>query len=766
MSTRIRDLEAALSNTQAQVSPQPHPLLRDSERLKEIDPNLYEDVESPSRDYVEEASDLIGSLSIGDQGQTRFHGQSSASEFLQTLLPGSEDDPVHGTLHSGNVYKMGLPLPIIDLINAFPFNAVTTDTSAKSIILRFLPHHSKALALTLAYLEHAACSYQVIQEDEFVPSLLGILLRVSNGLTIGESLHSHQVALIYLVLAMGAHLSEDDGGEAGEKYYHLACAALSLNPIMKEATSTTLQALFIMVQYFNCVDSPSCERRWLMGGVMFRLSYSIGLQRDPSLWHLSPEETQRRRTLYWEVYTWDAWNSILHGRPPSLNINYTDCRFPEDKSSVCNDKGESEMGFESYKYRFAAFILAPVINHVFGVRELNYASLLDIDIKLRKLVPPSWLLAPTRGKGEPVDGRAWNSNSVRAMQQYSIVSSRESTLLYIHRRYFATAIKLNSVDPLKTKYGASVMAACRSACLLLSSLRSLYGAHPNLAVKQSFFWSGAFSACIVLGCLVYNSPGCSLANDALHALNDGVELYSMRIFDDSSSSVKLLSSVRDRVRRMFEKYHNFHDGEDPEDESSLDCSAMRVLEGSTILVNLNDIKSKTPSSSGSGDSSASSQADSPAIPVIHDETNYGPQVQEVETWPSCNGCEETMNAPDYKVFDFSGVYSGVSLKQQLEAPLVAPPSVYSPLDVTANGHHVSSAVDVGVVDGMSSGTGVGVRAGSTAGLRAAQNPGAIYSMPVDYETGDGDATMPPYAGLGLPDENIFERSFAMSQKRQ
>lgn len=102
------------------------------------------------------------------------------------------------------------------------------------------------------------------------------------------------------------------------------------------------------------------------------------------------------------------------------------------------------------------------------------------------------------------------------------------------------------------------MAVCRSACLLLSALRSLYGTHPCLASKQPFFWSGAFSSIvrlpivnmdcvadmlvkIVLGCLVFHAPGCSLANDALRAIEDGVELYSMRLFDDNSPSVVSLT---------------------------------------------------------------------------------------------------------------------------------------------------------------------------------------------------------------------------------
>lgn len=114
-----------------------------------------------------------------------------------------------------------------------------------------------------------------------MPHLLKILRVTAEGIAIGEELHSHQLALIYLVLAIGSHLGTDiDGKSEGEKYYLLSCAAMSLNPIVKESTSASLQALFVMVQYFNCVDSPACERRWLLSGVMYRLAYSVSV---PSL---------------------------------------------------------------------------------------------------------------------------------------------------------------------------------------------------------------------------------------------------------------------------------------------------------------------------------------------------------------------------------------------------------------------------------------------------------------------------------------------------
>ena len=84
MGSRIRELEAALSSTQAQISPQPHPLIAETSKIPEVDAiasliNDDGDI-SPADDGEEEAAELIGAMSIGEQGQTRFHGVSTSSE--------------------------------------------------------------------------------------------------------------------------------------------------------------------------------------------------------------------------------------------------------------------------------------------------------------------------------------------------------------------------------------------------------------------------------------------------------------------------------------------------------------------------------------------------------------------------------------------------------------------------------------------------------------------------------------------------------------
>ena len=82
LKARVRDLEDALARTQAQVSPQPHPLLEGREQSNDDD--LPE--EDEFKDEADEAAELVGSLSIGEHGQARYHGQSSSSEVSCPLV--------------------------------------------------------------------------------------------------------------------------------------------------------------------------------------------------------------------------------------------------------------------------------------------------------------------------------------------------------------------------------------------------------------------------------------------------------------------------------------------------------------------------------------------------------------------------------------------------------------------------------------------------------------------------------------------------------
>ncbi|KAF2829276.1 hypothetical protein CC86DRAFT_392426 [Ophiobolus disseminans] len=59
-------------------------------------------------------------------------------------------------------------------------------------------------------------------------------------------------------------------------------------------------------------------------GRVVTLAQSLGLHRDPTSWNSSTHEKNMRVRLWWGVLIHDAWSSIGHGTPPTINSRYYD----------------------------------------------------------------------------------------------------------------------------------------------------------------------------------------------------------------------------------------------------------------------------------------------------------------------------------------------------------------------------------------------------------------------------------------------------------
>ena len=50
--------------------------------------------------------------------------------------------------------------------------------------------------------------------------------------------------------------------------------------------------------------------------------------RDGGKWKVDPVETQKRRELFWELFTYDSWQCYTFGRPPSFFTPHFDSKMP------------------------------------------------------------------------------------------------------------------------------------------------------------------------------------------------------------------------------------------------------------------------------------------------------------------------------------------------------------------------------------------------------------------------------------------------------
>ncbi|EGN92270.1 hypothetical protein SERLA73DRAFT_79751 [Serpula lacrymans var. lacrymans S7.3] len=493
---RVRHLEDALSEAHAARSRDPHPLLA-PELLKIKSPLERErDDPQPSSEFskeTNEAADAIGSLSISDHGRATFFGKAANSWYLLQNEEGGDHQESH-------IYQeIPLPSDLPWLSHAFPFSSSIAKTAeqTRGIILSLLPSSAVARHYIGIYYRHAAWMYTPIGEEEFYESIFFRIYHPDLSSN-HDPTNSHRLGVLYLVLGLGILLDLDKPSHSLEakQYYQLGRAALCLDSVLEEQSIIALQALLLMCHFMflSDIEGP----RWALMGLVVKMAHSIGL-RDGK-WNLDPEETSKRRALMWEIYTYDSWQSLTFGRPPSFSLAHIDCQMAFNTTQ--SETGEIEMSFAAWKHRFSSQCLSIVQDQAFGARTPSYKTIQHLDKQVREFYFPPSLQVPGFG------------NTKLGKELYF-------TCIAV---FFARAIEENPDDPLGSKYSPSVLAAYSSACSFVGLIESLFAQQPALTERMWFLFTHVFSCAIVLGAIATKSH-MALAPSALSHLDSAHKLF-------------------------------------------------------------------------------------------------------------------------------------------------------------------------------------------------------------------------------------------------
>ncbi|KAF8159717.1 hypothetical protein B0H34DRAFT_655640, partial [Crassisporium funariophilum] len=497
LKSRVQELECTLAKSQGQNRPLLGPLASSS---------------APSEADTD-VSDAIGSLSIGAHGQSIYHGDSASSEVTDTIILVF----ILADLHMNSIFRIGLvwvsddedptasssqnldlPLEIFELSNAFPFGLKDCPYH-KDIFFEYLPNKDRAVEITNLYYTTAAWMYDPITVREFSTTILEPIY--GGGFPTPAFIHPHRLSVFFIILANGLMVEPHASSmKIAQHYYALSRAALSMESMVSEATCATIQALFSMIRYLYIADRTATEERWLITGITARIA----------------------QTVFWDFFVWDSWTSLVNGRPAALSIQHTDCLYPDDLEPHMNANGELEQGWHAWKWRYFATCVTAAADHVFNTQTPSYRALLALDKKIRDFPTPAYLRPPTR---DLKLRQSWLSDPNLSMQQYCMLAVKDANLMYIHRSYFAQAIRQSPQNPLLHKYAPSVTTIYQCACRMIHGLRAVSSTNGHITRYTWYFWSSIFSACVILGALVVESPGCSLAAGALQELEDTVPFY-------------------------------------------------------------------------------------------------------------------------------------------------------------------------------------------------------------------------------------------------
>ncbi|EJD00583.1 uncharacterized protein FOMMEDRAFT_91493 [Fomitiporia mediterranea MF3/22] len=519
MSARIRQLEDALQIAQASVTPVSHPLL--SEELLAVKSCVdimaeREDSEDVADRAPTSSTSGLGTLSISDYGETCFMGRGS-----------SEVSALDGLLSEKLQEPNNVPQQILSVSRVFPFAPADLP---KGEILRTieacLPSYARATALVEAYLSNIAWSLVIVDREQIFEELLPSVYkrpRTSNALGNGDNEYDkdyiNRLALLLAVFGNGAagDLTLPIGNEEAELFTHLARAALSINSVFTGASMEHVQTIILLAAYgfFACVKS-SLEPSWKMLSFGLSLASSVS-DRDPARWNLEPRIVQRRRRLFWELFTSDKWTSVESGRPATFNLHEIDVEFPQDKYATIDEDGNIVPSYWHWKFRFMKEVMAPIAELLCLARPIKYAEVIELDRRCREFQMPSSLLMPK--SPEP------DEELTTSLRRFHWALIQEVSLLSLHRGFFARALLENPVRPLGSPFASSLLSAYASAVTLLKILRVYFDRYPDLLMRQWMVWAHALSSTIIVGSVACRGPASFVAAPALKELEAAIDIF-------------------------------------------------------------------------------------------------------------------------------------------------------------------------------------------------------------------------------------------------
>ncbi|KAF9460589.1 hypothetical protein BDZ94DRAFT_1299782 [Collybia nuda] len=616
MSHRIRQLEDALAIMQSAISSDRHPLLQDDLLKIKFGPEAPgsrpsqgsvgegEREESGKRQSI----DALGTLTLGDAGEVKYFGRSAGSE---TLMMAEEEYETSDDDDEDEQTPLALTPALEKLSNLFPFPTKhRPNTHTLELLESFLPSHERARDLAESYLTHAAYFFRPIKRDELVHACIPAIYNTAtsrskarvvadgaaaadpdspspspspgttttgagagtgtgtgttdphstdtatdaNGRAV-DSMSPHALATLFFVFALGALLDLDlpPYNAEAELYYDLGRAALGLRPVVESPQLDTVQAMGLMATYHSLAGKKySRDSAWCVMSFVAKLAQSLGLHRDSARWHMDPKTVQKRRTLFWEVFSADVSHSLALGRPPAIQLSYVDCEFPIDEEATLSDAGEVLNGFWRMKYTFGRDMFFAVAEATLTATPPNYATLLNLDRKVREITfPTSFKPYVLREDGE----REYFSSSL-SLQGFYASQHRTVTMLYLHRSFFAQAMLDHPSNPLLSPFAPSFLTAYRCASVIIKASAHQFDRCAEMAMRVWFLMYHVFSAAVIVGTVVTRSPNSSVAASALLDLTKAVDLFERTALQSQRAKIALgvLRKLKEKAIRSYSQY--------------------------------------------------------------------------------------------------------------------------------------------------------------------------------------------------------------------
>ncbi|KAF8518017.1 hypothetical protein BU17DRAFT_91446 [Hysterangium stoloniferum] len=583
---RVRQLEGALETVQACHYNEEHPLL--SDELRRIaTPSFPPGAQTTNTNMTEELTEGMGTLTLDDNG-TRYFGSTGAFAAFLFRTAQDADDPLMAPDSEALLKALAeLPGELSPLAYAFPFRltdpvAVTTSDASDLctwILDNCLPSHPEAWSLFENYWEHYAWHSTPFTRPEFVEQILSPIYRRS--FEANQKPLGHRLALLFMVFAIGdiMDFTKPLDPTDGLRFYLLARASLCLQPVFESPTLTALQAMHLM-NIFGSLTRGAIEPEhvWVLSGINMKLALTVRistfskisslslilnslacLEHDPNKFGLSDAEAENRRYTLLAVVSGETWQALVTGRPISHSFANFDWIF--DPSRWGKDPDPAA---RCWVARFIRDCIHRVIDVVVATAPVSYGKILELDSKIKAFPAYTEVYDPM------VQGTDVGIGEQLRITFLGMI--KEVSLLFLHRRCFALALRDHPEDPLRSTFVTSVLACYHSAATFVAKIAEIRASSPEIVKRIWFLWQvsqfstpgwfpeilnrpNVFVSALIFGSIVARSPGCSLASSAFLQMEKAYDLLETTLDSPRLNFRAKLQQLKQKACSAFAEYH-------------------------------------------------------------------------------------------------------------------------------------------------------------------------------------------------------------------
>ncbi|KAJ6538087.1 fungal-specific transcription factor domain-containing protein [Mycena capillaripes] len=520
MGERIRQLELALANARGHVW----------DMKKPIDA-LLASVPLRTESTLLQAGKVLGSFSVNGDGDAVYFGPTAGAESLLSIASSA----------------VGLSqrerFPFTSITELFPVSSDQTPWDAELAVLQLaaqLPLEEQAWRLCETYYRNGCWTGMPIMQSEIVELLTLIYHNIASEDRHESSAITQQMAVLFLVFALASLVDLDlpPYNSEADRYFDLACAALSITPLFENPTVVTVQALTLLACYYSHGGPRfTMDGAWSTISLASNLSQRLGLHRESFGSKLSPKLSNRCRALFWETYSIETSYGLAVGRPTGTFLSDISCPFPPDEADDEQPFVKIFPGYRRARWRGTKEVTALIMENFLTTKKPTYKAVLEMDQRIRKYI----LSCPFKDFPS-----LENEPPFAYIQRNLIPDQAKIMILYVHSGYFVEALREKPTNPMASSYSASFLAGYLSATGIIEANKRNFTTHPLLFTRWWGVWKSLFHASIIIGITACRYPKKNHHPHAILALITAIDMFEKGA--ESSPRARSCLAILHRLR--------------------------------------------------------------------------------------------------------------------------------------------------------------------------------------------------------------------------